>query len=74
LNSELAREWFDRVKAPAKHFIWFEHSAHEVMAEEPGKVLVSLLRFARPLAERVGDVAPPQADDFDARATGTPDR
>jgi hypothetical protein len=28
------------------------------MTEEPGKFLVSLVRYARPLAEKVGDVAP----------------
>jgi hypothetical protein len=28
------------------------------MTEEPGKVLVSLLRHARPIAEKAGDAAP----------------
>jgi pimeloyl-ACP methyl ester carboxylesterase len=58
VNSEVAHEWFEHLQAPKKTFVWFEHSGHEVMSEEPGKVLVSLLRFARPIAERVGDVAP----------------
>jgi pimeloyl-ACP methyl ester carboxylesterase len=58
VNSDVAREWFDRVRAPAKRFVWFEHSAHEVMSEEPGKVLVSLVQYARPLAVRAGDAAP----------------
>lgn len=58
VNSNVAREWFDRVRAPHKHFVWFEHSAHEVMAEEPGKLLLSLVQHARPLAARAGDVAP----------------
>jgi pimeloyl-ACP methyl ester carboxylesterase len=55
VNSDVAHEWFDKVKAPEKHFVWFEHSAHEVMAEEPGKVLVSLEKYALPIARRNGD-------------------
>lgn len=58
VNSYVAHEWFERVKAPLKHFIWFEHSAHEVMMEEPGKFLVTLVTHARPIAAKAGDVAP----------------
>lgn len=58
VNSDVAAEWFARVKAPSKHIVWFEHSAHMVMTEEPGKALVSLVRYARPFAESAGDVAP----------------
>jgi hypothetical protein len=50
VNSQVAREWFDRVQAPSKHFEWFEHSAHEILAEEPGKLLLTLVQHARPLA------------------------
>ena len=57
VNSEVAYEWFKAVRAPSKRFIWFEHSAHEVMAEEPGKVLMSLVLYARPIAAKAGDVA-----------------
>ena len=56
VSSELAAEWFDRVQAPAKHLVWFEQSAHEVMIGEPGKTLLSLVQLARPFAERAGDV------------------
>ena len=42
----------------AKQLVWFEHSGHEAMNEEPGKFLVSLVRYARPFAEKAGDVAP----------------
>jgi esterase/lipase len=55
VNSDVAHEWFETVAAPEKHFVWFEHSAHEVMAEEPGKVLVSLVELALPVARRNGD-------------------
>src|SRR5579864_2277681 len=52
INSQLAAEWFRKVKAPSKKFVWFENSAHLPMTEEPGKFLLSLLSYARPFAER----------------------
>ena len=51
-------EWFAKVKAPSKQLVWFEDSAHEIFNEEQGKTLVSLVRHARPFAEKAGDVAP----------------
>jgi len=47
VNSEVAAEWFEKVKAPRKEIVWFEHSAHLLITEEPGKALVSLVNFAR---------------------------
>ena len=58
VNSEVAATWFDTVKAPDKHLVWFEHSGHIPMTEEPGKFLLSLVRYARPVAEKAGDTAP----------------
>ena len=58
VNSEVAAAWFDTVRAPDKHLVWFEHSGHIPMTEERGKFLLSLLRYARPIAEKAGDVAP----------------
>jgi len=58
VSSDVAHEWFERVKAPDKHFIWFENSAHEPESEEPGKFLLSLVRYARPIAVKAGDAAP----------------
>lgn len=58
VNSDVAYEWFKTIKAPEKRFVWFEHSAHEPETEEPGKFLISLVQYARPIAERAGDVAP----------------
>lgn len=58
VNSEVAYEWFQKVKAPQKGFIWFENSAHEVMTEEPGRFLVTMVEQLRPIAEKAGDVAP----------------
>lgn len=42
--------WLQQVKAPYKRGVWFEHSAHMMPWEEPGKTLVSLLEQVRPLA------------------------
>jgi pimeloyl-ACP methyl ester carboxylesterase len=42
--------WLRNVAASYKRGIWFERSAHMVPWEEPGKFLVSLLRYVRPLA------------------------
>lgn len=55
VNSYVVHEWFEIVKAPLKHFVWFEHSAHEIMMEEPGKLLITLVNYARPIAEPVKD-------------------
>jgi proline iminopeptidase len=57
VNSEVAAAWFDTVKAPDKHLVWFEHSGHIPMTEEPGKFLLSLVQYARPIADQVRDVA-----------------
>lgn len=57
-NSQVAAEWFAQVQAPAKQFVWFENSGHMPMTEEPGKFLLSLVQYARPFAEKTGDVAP----------------
>jgi proline iminopeptidase len=58
VSSTVAAEWFERVKAPAKQLVWFEHSAHEVFNEEPGRFLVSLVNLVRPLANRKDQSAP----------------
>jgi len=54
VNSTVAKEWFDRIHAPAKKFVWFENSAHEIMIEEPGKFLLTLVEQVRPLAKGEG--------------------
>lgn len=58
VSASAAAEWFARVEAPHKALVWFEHSAHEMFNEEPGRMLAALLRHARPFAERAGDAAP----------------
>lgn len=42
--------WMKKAKAPYKHSVWFENSSHMIPWEEPGKMLVSLLTYVRPLA------------------------
>jgi hypothetical protein len=58
VNADVTAAWFETVQAPEKHLVWFEHSAHLPMTEEPGKFFLSLVRIARPIAEKTGDVAP----------------
>jgi pimeloyl-ACP methyl ester carboxylesterase len=53
---ELAAEWFNKISAPKKEFVWFENSAHMVMQEEPGRFLFHLVTDVRPLAGH--DIAP----------------
>ncbi|MBD9471115.1 alpha/beta hydrolase [Pseudoxanthomonas sp. PXM01] len=48
--SEPTAAWLARVQAPYKRGVWFEHSAHMMPWEEPGKTLVSLLEHVRPRA------------------------
>ena len=42
-------EWIEAVEAPFKQVVWFERSSHLLPWEEPGKTLVSLLTYVRPL-------------------------
>ena len=60
--SEPTARWLAQVQAPMKQGVWFEHASHMIPWEEPGKVLVSLLQYVRPLAE------PPAAE---GAASGT---
>jgi pimeloyl-ACP methyl ester carboxylesterase len=51
-------QWYDRLAAPSKRFVWFENSAHMMYEEEPGRALMHLVQDALPLAAAAGDVAP----------------
>ena len=44
-------DWLARLSAPAKQGVWFERSSHMIPWEEPGKLLLSLVQYVRPLAE-----------------------
>jgi proline iminopeptidase len=49
--SVVVADWFARIHAPEKKLIWFENSAHMMMMEEPGRMLVHLVEDVRPLAK-----------------------
>jgi pimeloyl-ACP methyl ester carboxylesterase len=51
--SEVAHAWYERLTAPKKGFVWFEHSAHMLPFEEPGKLFRHLVEDVRPLAPGV---------------------
>ncbi|MEQ9362985.1 MAG: alpha/beta hydrolase [Leptospirales bacterium] len=37
VDPKLSREYFERLRAPKKTWVWFEQSAHSVMFEEPAR-------------------------------------
>ena len=49
--STVVSDWFARIHAPTKKLVWFENSAHMIMFEEPGRMLVHLVEDVRPLAQ-----------------------
>jgi len=56
--SQIAAAWFTRLRAPQKTLVWFEHSAHMMHVEQPGRLLLHLVQDVRPIAMRAGDAAP----------------
>jgi proline iminopeptidase len=48
--SSVTAAWFAKIQAPSKKLLWFENSAHMMMVEEPGRMLVHLVEDVRPLA------------------------
>lgn len=48
--SQLAANWLASLRAPHKKVVWFENSAHLVPLEEPGRFLLALVQYVRPLA------------------------
>jgi pimeloyl-ACP methyl ester carboxylesterase len=48
-------EWLAKVSAPSKQAVWFERSSHMIPWEEPGKTLMSLVQYVRPLADKMVD-------------------
>jgi pimeloyl-ACP methyl ester carboxylesterase len=42
-----ALRYFDKLDAPAKHFVWFEHSAHFPFLEEPQRFHDELVKVAQ---------------------------
>jgi pimeloyl-ACP methyl ester carboxylesterase len=48
--AEPTADWLSKVDAPLKQAVWFERSSHMIPWEEPGKLLMSLVQYVRPLA------------------------
>lgn len=48
--SSITAQWMEQLDAPKKQTVWFEHSAHLPMVEEPGRVFAALLQHVLPLA------------------------
>ncbi len=48
--SEPVAKWLATLDAPMKKAVWFDHSAHMMLWEEPGKLLLTLTQEVRPLA------------------------
>lgn len=48
--SEPTDLWLENVQAPLKKGIWFENSAHLIPLEEPGKMLITLVEYVRPIS------------------------
>jgi len=46
----LVKPWFEKLNAPYKRYVAFDHSAHMLYTEEPGKFLVELVTQVRPFA------------------------
>ncbi len=46
--TEPTQRWMQALSAPSKAEVWFEHSGHMCMFEEPGKFLMSLVQHALP--------------------------
>jgi pimeloyl-ACP methyl ester carboxylesterase len=46
--TEPTQRWMDALSAPRKVEVWFEHSGHMCMFEEPGRFLVNLVQHALP--------------------------
>lgn len=55
---EPTQSWMKNLRAPKKEIVWFDHSAHLMMIEEPGRFLYALLDKVRPIAERAEPGAP----------------
>jgi len=49
--SSIAADWLRRLEAPVAKAVWFEHSGHLPMVEEPGRVFAALLQEVLPLAQ-----------------------
>jgi pimeloyl-ACP methyl ester carboxylesterase len=50
--SELAHEYYEVLEAPAKEFVWFEDSAHDVFYDEPDRFSQEVVRITHQVLNR----------------------
>ena len=48
--SDASVAYFDRLSAPSKQLLWFEHSGHEPFADEPEQFNAAMIDLVRPVA------------------------
>ncbi len=60
---EVSVEYFEALGAPSKKLVWFEHSGHEVFADEAEKFNDAMVKLVRPAVagERGGELNHPAA-------------
>lgn len=61
-DSNLAFDYFKRIEAPYKRFIWFEDSAHSPMFEQPAAFNAFMIDTVLPVVERYRGALPPPID------------
>jgi pimeloyl-ACP methyl ester carboxylesterase len=54
-SARLASRWTAELQSPSKSIVWFEHSAHLPMIEEPGRFLLALVEHVRVKIRTVDD-------------------
>lgn len=67
VDSQAVADWFEGVQAPQRNTVWFEHSAHSPMFEEPGRFLLNLVQALHPIAAQAGDLPATSPDSGQAR-------
>lgn len=53
-SPDLARRWYERLRAPEKKMVWFGRSSHMLLTEEPVEVFLHLIKDVRPFAMHAG--------------------
>ncbi len=52
VSADLSFNYFQKIQAPYKEFIWFDDSAHSPMLEEPEKFVKKLVKRVLPIASK----------------------
>lgn len=62
VNHQLVHDYFDRICAPYKAFVYLDEAAHAPMVEQPDRFADALIRLVRPLATDGVPPGPPMAE------------